>query len=83
MNVRVIAIAIVIIIFAVFSLSTSSIGVECYNYDKPGKTLQEEKPSNLSFLVYNVVSAAFMIILGLVSIYIGWAATPYDSKDMY
>lgn len=80
MNVRVLAIAIVTIIAAIFSLATSSIGVDCYNYDKPGKTLQQERPSNLSFLVYNVVSAAFMIILGLISIYIGWVATEYESQ---
>jgi formate hydrogenlyase subunit 3/multisubunit Na+/H+ antiporter MnhD subunit len=76
MNIRLLFIAIIIIIAAIFSISTSSIGVECYNYDKPGKTLQSEKPSNLSFLVYNVVSAALMIVLGLISIYIGWNADP-------
>ena len=76
MNIRVLLIAIIIIIAAIFSIATSSIGVECYNYDKSGKTLQSEKPSNLSFLVYNVVSAALMIVLGLISIYIGWNADP-------
>lgn len=76
MNIRLLLIAIIIIIAAIFSISTSSIGVECYNYDKSGKTLQSEKPSNLSFLVYNVVSASLMIVLGLISIYIGWNADP-------
>lgn len=66
MNTLLLSTAIALLILGVFSIASSSMGVECYNKNESFKT---EKQSNFNFLIVNLTSAIVMVIVSFVSIY--------------
>lgn len=61
MNKFVISLFVMMLIFGgIFSIATSSIAIECYNtYSE----IKESKQNNFTFLVVNLVSAIFTILI--------------------
>ena len=50
----------------IFSIATSSIAINCYNKNEKTK---EETPSNFNFLIFNLVCAILLVLIGCISIY--------------
>lgn len=55
-----------IIIFCIFTIAVSSIGIECYNSNEAHK---DEKKANFGFLICNLVVAILMILSTFYMIY--------------
>lgn len=70
-NIKMIVTAVAIVVAAIFGIATSAIATECYNSDKKGTELKEEKKSNFNFIVMNLVCNIVMLLLGFGCIYMG------------
>lgn len=70
-NIRMIVTALAIVVAAIFGIATSSIATECYNSEKKGTELKEEKKDNFNFIVINLVCNIVMLLLGFGCIYLG------------
>ena len=60
------AIAIVILIFTILSISTSSIALECYN---KSPALKQTKQANYYFIIINLVCSIILALLSMRSMY--------------
>lgn len=52
---------ILLLIAGIMGVAVSSIGTECYNKNE---SFKKQKPSNFSFLTYNLVCAVVLILVG-------------------
>lgn len=67
MDITLLGYAIVLLLAGIFSIATSSIGIECSNEcDK----YKDEKKSNFNFLIVNLVSAILVTISACLGIYL-------------
>lgn len=57
----------IILIFAIFTIATTSIGLECYNNNNKTK---DNKPHNYIFLIVNLVCAILVILSVFTMIYV-------------
>lgn len=73
MDIRVFFIAFAMLFGAVFSIATSSIGIECYNSDDTGTKQKDEKTGNFNFLVINLVSALMSLMSSFLGFYVAFA----------
>lgn len=67
MNIELLGYAIVLLLAGIFSIATTSIGIQCANANSAYK---EEHSSNQTFLIVNLVSAILVVIIALVGIYL-------------
>ena len=77
MEMKMMITAIALLIGGIFSIATSSIGIQCYNSDKKGADQKSESPSNFNFLVVNLVSAIVMTLIAMASMYIAATAPSF------
>ena len=70
MDLTILCIGMIMLIAAICSVATSSIGIECYNADT-SKDLKEKKSSNYGFLVVNLICAITLIFAAFGAMYIG------------
>jgi hypothetical protein len=64
------AIALVILIFAVLSIATSSIAIECYQTSP----LKQTKQGNYYFIIANLVCSIILALLSMRSMYITYSS---------
>ncbi len=70
MNTQMLITAICLLIVGIFSIATSSIAIECYDYkDHSTKKIKDEKKDNYTFLVVNLVFAIIMVLVSFASTY--------------
>ena len=67
MNGELLGYAIVLLLDGIFSIATTSIGIQCSN-DNP--KYKEEHQSNQTFLIVNLVSAILVTIIAIVGVYL-------------
>lgn len=65
--------ALALLIGGIFSIATSSLGIQCYNSNSSGTEQKSASPNSFNFLVVNLVSAILMTLIALSSTY--FAAT--------
>lgn len=58
---------IILLLAGIFSIATSSIGIECGNSND--SKYKNDKPNNQTFLIVNLVSAILVTIIALFGIY--------------
>jgi hypothetical protein len=63
-------IPIIILIFAIFSIATSSIAIECYNQSP----LKENKTGNYNFIIINLVFSIILALLSIRNMYITYSS---------
>lgn len=68
MNLTILGIAIVLLLTGVFSIATTSIGIQCSNECESYKKTHE---SNQTFLIVNLVSAILVTLISCYGIYMG------------
>jgi hypothetical protein len=73
MEMKMMITALALLIGGIFSIATSSIGIQCYNSDQKGTDQKGSSPNNFNFLVFNLVSAILMTLIAMASMY--FAAT--------
>lgn len=56
-----------IVIFCIFTIATTSIGIECYNSNE---NFDDDKKNNFNFLIFNLVCAIFVMLAVCIYIYI-------------
>ena len=61
--------AISLLLVGIFSIATSSIAIECYDYKDTTKTIKEAKEGNYTFVIVNLVFAIIMVIVSFASAY--------------
>ena len=70
MDFKTLIIAIAMLIGGVFSIATSSIATECFNYDAgKGTDFKAANPSSFNFMIVNLVSAIVVVLSALAGIY--------------
>lgn len=71
MNAQMLGTAIFLMLVGVFSIATSSIAIECYDYkDHSTKKIKDEKKDNYTFLIVNLVFAIIMVLVSFASMYL-------------
>jgi hypothetical protein len=55
-----------ILLGGIFSISSTSIAIECYNKNKEHK---EKNPSNFSFLIFNLIVAIIVVLITIILLY--------------
>jgi uncharacterized membrane protein len=71
MNLQILTYAMILLIAGIFSIATSSIGVQCHNKNEEYKRANE---SNQTFLIVNLVSAVMVTLVACFGIYSGVVA---------
>lgn len=69
MQIELLVYAIILLLAAIFSIATSSIGIQCGNENTGYK---EAHPSNAGFLISNLVSAILVAIIAMIGIYLAF-----------
>jgi hypothetical protein len=69
MDIKNFIIAISMLLGGIFSIATSSIATECYNYDGKSAELKDKKQSNFNFIIVNLVSAILVVLSAFAGIY--------------
>jgi hypothetical protein len=69
MNTRLLLAALSLLVMGIFAIAASSIGIECYN-TKESEEMKKDKKTNFDFLVVVLVSAIFMVIMAVISMYL-------------
>lgn len=70
MNTQMLITAICLLLVGIFSIATSSIAIECYDYkDHTTKKIKDEKESNYTFIIVNLVFAILMVLVSFASGY--------------
>lgn len=71
MNSFFMTLAILMLVIAITSIATSSIGIQCYNKcDSPN--MNQQMPKNKNYLVINLVLAIFLLIFSFPALYYAW-----------
>lgn len=67
MNTKMFMTALALLIVGALSIATSSMAIDCYNADEKYKA---DKQTNFNFIIFNLVSAIIMTLIGFSSIYL-------------
>lgn len=71
MNSLFMALALILLIIAITSIATSSIGIQCYNKcDSPN--MNKEMPKNKNYLVINLVLSILLLLISFPALYYAW-----------
>lgn len=73
MNSQLLAYTVILLLAGIFSIATTSIGVQCSNSCETYKT---EHPSNQTFLIVNLVSAILVTLIAFFGVYVSITSPP-------
>jgi hypothetical protein len=69
MNTQMFLTAISLLLVGIFSIATSSIAIECYDYKDTTKAIKDAKKDNYTFVIVNLVFAILMVLVSFASAY--------------
>lgn len=70
MNSQMFLTAISLLLVGIFSIATSSIAIECYDYKEHAtKAIKDAKKDNYTFVIVNLVFAILMVLVSFASAY--------------
>jgi formate hydrogenlyase subunit 3/multisubunit Na+/H+ antiporter MnhD subunit len=71
MNGLFMTLALILLIIAITSIATSSIGIQCYNKCN-SPDMNKEMPKNKSYLVINLVLSILLLLIAFPALYYAW-----------